>query len=72
MSDNEARDRDLPGDAAFTPAPEVVTDAAGRLVSVIPVSLAKQRAIHHNQLRYVELVKLRAGRPNLYNETRYR
>lgn len=72
MSDKQTGDPDLPGDASFTPAPEVVTDAAGRLVSVMPVSLTEQRAIHHNQLRYAELGKLRSGQPNLYNETSYR
>lgn len=62
---------DLPGDANFTPAPQVV-EVAGVRVNVIPEAMDEQRAIHHNQLRYAELQKLRMGQPNRYNETRYR
>lgn len=64
-------DPDLPGDARFIPAPSML-EASGLLVSVIAKPLEEQRAIHHNQLRYAELQKLRAGHPNRYEETRYR
>lgn len=64
-------DPDLPGDENFTPASGVV-DVSGILANVIPKPLSEQSAIHHNQLRYVELQKLRMGQPNRYEETRYR
>lgn len=66
-----ATDPDLPGDENFRAAPgEVVV--GGMLANVIPRSTPEQQAIHHNQLRYAELQKLRNGQPNLYRETRYR
>lgn len=64
-------DPDLPGDERFIAAPSVL-EVSGMLASVIPKSIEEQRAIHHNQLRYAELQKLRMGQPNRYNETRYR
>ncbi|MFF7293200.1 hypothetical protein ACFY9N_11780 [Microbacterium sp. NPDC008134] len=64
-------DPDLPGDERFTPAPSSVV-VAGAHVNVIPKSIDEQRAIHHNQLRYAELQRLRLGQPNRYEETRYR
>lgn len=60
-------DPDLPGDAAFVPvAPGLHPD--GR----VAYDVQYQAAIWHNQMRYAELQKLRAGQPNLYLETRYR
>lgn len=59
----------------FVPAAsEVVvqTLVGPALANVTPVSVAEQRAIDHNRLRYHELQKLRMGMPNQYNETRYR
>ena len=72
-----SRDRDIPGEhESFIPAPEVIveTQPDGRkaLVNVIPLPIAEQQAIHHNQIRYAELQKLRQGQPNVYNESRYR
>lgn len=57
-------DPDLPGDAQFVP----VVSTGDHIAK--PVEL--QAAIHHNQLRYAELQKLRQGQPNQYRETRYR
>lgn len=62
---------DLSGDERFTPVPEVI-EVSGMLANVIPKPVAEQRAIHHNQLRYAELQKLRMGQPNRYEESRYR
>lgn len=64
-------DPDLPGDERFVSAPSI-TEIGGMRVSVIPKPIEEQRAIHHNQLRYAELQKLRMGQPNRYEETRYR
>lgn len=64
-------DPDLPGDENFRPAPNTV-EVNGRIAWVIPKSIAEQQSIHHNQLRYAELQKLRMGQPNQYKETRYR
>ncbi|MFF2054127.1 hypothetical protein ACFVU2_21150 [Leifsonia sp. NPDC058194] len=73
MSDT---DPDLPGErASFVPATGEAIEYSRprpRHVMLIPKSIEEQRNIHHNQLRYAELQKLRAGQPNLYNETRYR
>lgn len=66
-----ADDPDLPGDEGFRPASGVVV-IGGLLANVIPKSTEEQRAIHHNQMRYAELQKLRIGQPNRYMETRYR
>lgn len=65
------KDPDLPGEESFRPAAEAVV-IGGMVANVIPKSIAEQQAIHHNQLRYAELQKLRMGMPNLYRETRYR
>ena len=64
-------DPNLSGDERVVPATSV-TDVGGRLANVIPKSFDEQRAIHHNQLRYAELQKLRMGQPNRYEESRYR
>lgn len=66
-----AADPDLPGDERFASAPGVV-EVSGALVNVIPKTIEEQRAIHHNQLRYAELQKLRMGQPHRYEESRYR
>jgi hypothetical protein len=64
-------DPDLPGDKDFLPAPSVLIEN-GMVVNVIPLPLADQQAIHHNQLRYAELGRLRSGRANLYEQSSYR
>lgn len=64
-------DPDLPGDERFTPA-RTALEVNGLVLNVIAKPIEEQRAIHHNQLRYAELQKLRAGQPNRYEETRYR
>lgn len=64
-------DPDLPGDADFVPvSPTAIVD--GMWASVVPLSIEEQQAIHHNQLRYAELGKLRRGQPNEYLKTSYR
>lgn len=71
-----ADDPDLPGEhETFRPASGGAIDYSGprpRHVMLIPLSIEEQRIVHHNQLRYGELQKLRAGQPNHYLETRYR
>lgn len=68
-------DPDLPGEReTFRAAGGEVVDYSGprpRRALVIPISIEEQRIVHHNQLRYGELEKLRAGQPNHYLETRY-
>lgn len=74
-------DPDLPGDERFRPVssggvvrvpnPTGGPDLLAR-VNLQPVSIDEQRAIHHNQLRYGELNKLRMGQPNQYLQSQYR
>lgn len=69
-------DPDLPGDKEFHPS------VGGELIintvfgpawaNADTLSTADQAAIHHNKLRYSELMKARMCMPNQYNETRYR
>lgn len=79
----EHPDADLPGDADFRPTgdmgevviplpPELGGGGVIAQINLNVVSVAEQAAIHHNQLRYAELQKLRLGQANLYNETSYR
>lgn len=42
------------------------------ILNVVPLSLAEQEAIHHNQIRYSHLQLERLGLPNDYLRTRYR
>lgn len=70
-------DSDLPGDDTFQPAPPVVgliidTPHGPAWGGAMTVSAKEQAAIHHNQLRYAELQKLRLGLPNRYHASRYR
>lgn len=68
-------DPDLLGDEHFRPVgPTAIihTHTGPAWADAIPKSVNEQAAIHHNQLRYHELTKLRRGEPNLYRETRYR
>lgn len=76
MSDR-SEDPDLPGDAAFVPTPPSVqvaveTPDGPKWALKIALPIKEQAAIHHNQLRYAELQKLRAGMANQYEQTRYR
>ena len=74
-------DPDLPGDERFRPVSNIgvvrVPNPTGgpdllAQVNLQPVSIEEQRAIHHNQLRYGELNRLRMGMPNSYLQTSYR
>jgi hypothetical protein len=66
-------DPDIPGEReSFLPLMGQADYSGSRPAWVIPHSIEYQAIVHHNQLRYAELQKLRAGQPNLYNETRYR
>lgn len=70
-------DRDLPGDRGFRPAPAIVeatvnTPTGPAAAMAMTLSPIEQANIHHNQLRYNELAKLRNGQPSLYERTSYR
>lgn len=69
---SERNDADLPGDATFRPVTSGTRVEGGMILNVMPHDPAYQAIVHHNQLRYAELGKLRAGQPNRYNETSYR
>lgn len=77
IDDPVTTDPDLPGDETFVPTPPSVTfiintPGGPAYADAMTVGAEAQASMHHNRLRYAELMKLRLGLANRYRETRYR